>query len=778
MNYPKEQRSKITKLDISNQNLERDIDLIDFTNLKKINIVGNRWLGEIKENAKTIVLGSLCLEFKPDKLVINNYPVLGEIRTFGEIKNITEVSIINCPRLKKAKLREFDCENNQLTNMDFSGLEKLTYVNLNNNNFSQQDLTIFSQLANLEELQIGNDGQEKVNWWTGSLEPLKYCYQLKKLNIKNTDLNSGVEYLPISLKELENMYKAKLVPCFLRILAYLSPSYIEHDDLVKIKDLYSEKIGYSTKERPESKIREIAKQLDLFTKEYHNWAELEIGFSPNELNYVQGDYFFATHLKKEKELNPQNITLRQKWEEKGFNQQQVETLIKNGLKPNDYDYAKWLEKKRTLLLEILRKIFFINTVEWYREEYKKVNSKYGLCKQCREPHTEGRKEFLGQALIDIFFGAKLIRSIMDIFHIKLKVVLKSLNSSRENITDDFLEEIANHRLVDSRPDSRGIVPFYGISRDPKTGDYLMVMEYVEDGDLRQFSKDILINADLSIKIEHLFSKIVLMHELSKGLKLIHDRGLMHRDFHPGNILCTRVGKSFGGFFCTHASITDLGLCRPANETNKENVYGVLPYVAPEVLQGQPYTQASDIYSFGIIAYEIFANAHPYPEMDDLDLALKICQGLRPNLDTAILPQLLKDLIKRCRLMNECGTDSEFSRQQSLMIFDLSLMEKENNNNNDSSNSIHHPQIVYRSRLLLTKQIAQLLQNSQEINTSQAEFDILKGCGEAEETSKALENYAEPQWVKEKVATGEVNLDELRQAYQEELQTQIEISPIR
>jgi serine/threonine protein kinase len=51
-------------------------------------------------------------------------------------------------------------------------------------------------------------------------------------------------------------------------------------------------------------------------------------------------------------------------------------------------------------------------------------------------------------------------------------------------------------------------------------------------------------------------------------------------------------------------VTDLGLSRPVNAKKEEReVYGVLPYVAPEVLQGQPYTQASDVYSFGIVAYE-------------------------------------------------------------------------------------------------------------------------------------------------------------------------------
>ncbi|CAJ0834174.1 17696_t:CDS:2 [Entrophospora sp. SA101] len=49
-----------------------------------------------------------------------------------------------------------------------------------------------------------------------------------------------------------------------------------------------------------------------------------------------------------------------------------------------------------------------------------------------------------------------------------------------------------------------------------------------------------------------------------------------------------------------------GGCQPANEANQTKVYGVMPYVAPEILKSEPYTQASDVYSFGIIAYEVLS----------------------------------------------------------------------------------------------------------------------------------------------------------------------------
>jgi len=97
-------------------------------------------------------------------------------------------------------------------------------------------------------------------------------------------------------------------------------------------------------------------------------------------------------------------------------------------------------------------------------------------------------------------------------------------------------------------------------------------------------------------------------------------------------------------------ITDFGLsCYTDYQRGEGEIFGVLPYVAPEVLRGEKYTQASDIYSFGIVVYELLANSYPYYEhVEDKLLSLRIIQdGLRPNIDKLPIPQLLKDLIKRC-----------------------------------------------------------------------------------------------------------------------------------
>jgi len=158
----------------------------------------------------------------------------------------------------------------------------------------------------------------------------------------------------------------------------------------------------------------------------------------------------------------------------------------------------------------------------------------------------------------------------------------------------------------------------------------MVMEYIDGGSLRKYLDNDYDKLDIGYKLSQLLT-------IAKALNSIHDKNLIHQDLHSGNILKDNY----------YSYITDLGLSRPVDEQDKGKIYGVLPYIAPEVLRGQPYTPVADIYSFGIIAYEILTGLPPYYNAPHNEfLGLKICEGLRPKFNIK-LPQLLYDLIKQC-----------------------------------------------------------------------------------------------------------------------------------
>ncbi|RHZ65593.1 hypothetical protein Glove_313g51 [Diversispora epigaea] len=91
--------------------------------------------------------------------------------------------------------------------------------------------------------------------------------------------------------------------------------------------------------------------------------------------------------------------------------------------------------------------------------------------------------------------------------------------------------------------------------------------------------------------------------------------------------------------------------RLANETPSSRAYGVLPYIEPEVFNNHLCTQASDIYSFGIIMWIISTGKVPFSDRAyNLDLILEIINGLRPKIDKGT-PQCYIELMKNCWHMN-------------------------------------------------------------------------------------------------------------------------------
>ncbi|RHZ85103.1 hypothetical protein Glove_71g27 [Diversispora epigaea] len=182
------------------------------------------------------------------------------------------------------------------------------------------------------------------------------------------------------------------------------------------------------------------------------------------------------------------------------------------------------------------------------------------------------------------------------------------------------------------------IGFYGITQDPETHSYMMVLKYASDGNLREYLK-------INFNNINWLQKLSNLRDLSYNLMNIHKLDIVHQDFHPGNILSYDF-KNYSMF------ISDFGLSKliGANPNNpeKKNIVGVLPYIAPEVLSGdEEYTKAADVYSFGIIAYEMITGFPPYPDIPhDEDLAIEICNGLRPKIPFHT-PKLITRMVMRC-----------------------------------------------------------------------------------------------------------------------------------
>ncbi|PKK69127.1 kinase-like protein [Rhizophagus irregularis] len=243
---------------------------------------------------------------------------------------------------------------------------------------------------------------------------------------------------------------------------------------------------------------------------------------------------------------------------------------------------------------------------------------------------------------------------------------------------------------------------------PNTKDYMMVLEYCENGNLRNYYMNN--ESSYGPKIEELT-------RIASGLLDIHNAGKIHKDFHSGNIL----------YDMGYPYISDLGMCQPANNekqlVKQEGIYGVLPYMAPEVLRGYQYTKASDIYSFGIMMNEYISEETPYNNIPhNHALAIEICKGLRPNI-FKYTPKLLADLITKCwdakaenrptakelyqelkKLDDKIYDPSDIKSIKS-QIYEYDDKIKLNRTSEKRTKNIQtHPQAIYTSRLLNFKNL--------------------------------------------------------------------------
>ncbi|RIA81188.1 kinase-like domain-containing protein [Glomus cerebriforme] len=218
------------------------------------------------------------------------------------------------------------------------------------------------------------------------------------------------------------------------------------------------------------------------------------------------------------------------------------------------------------------------------------------------------------------------------------VILKKCKNSQD-ISKDFLNELKsiqhcykiNHHIIEA----------YGVTRDPDSGDYMLVMQYASEGDLHKYLQKDFINISWNKQ------KLHMLWQISKGLETIHKADFIHRDFHSGNILS--VGHRIDYINRNHNwKIGDLGLSQPANNTSSNNdIYGVIPYIAPEIFKGTAFSKESDVYCMGMIMWELTTGCKPFANVEhDIHLILKILDGERPKI-TEDTPDCYADLMKSC-----------------------------------------------------------------------------------------------------------------------------------
>jgi serine/threonine-protein kinase len=176
-----------------------------------------------------------------------------------------------------------------------------------------------------------------------------------------------------------------------------------------------------------------------------------------------------------------------------------------------------------------------------------------------------------------------------------RVAIKLLDSNHSR-DDDAVARFKREAETARRLDHPNVVRVIDVGSSRNR--HYIAMELVHGGSLRALMKRELDRASAD-------KTLTVLVQAARALAYAHDQGVIHRDVKPANILLTRSGK---------AKVADFGLARAVDHssmTTDGKVVGTAAYMSPEQARGIRATGASDVYSMGIILYEVITGAPPF-----------------------------------------------------------------------------------------------------------------------------------------------------------------------
>ena len=203
--------------------------------------------------------------------------------------------------------------------------------------------------------------------------------------------------------------------------------------------------------------------------------------------------------------------------------------------------------------------------------------------------------------------------------------------------EKFVRRFQREALSASSLAHPNIVEMYDVGED--NGVYFIVMEYIEGKTLKQLLKK---RGTLTLS-----ESIDIMLQLTDGMAHAHDSYIIHRDLKPQNIMIKDDGQ---------IKITDFGIAMALNATQltqTNSVMGSVHYLPPEQASGKRCTTKSDIYSMGIIFYELLSGSLPFKGDNAVEIALKHMRDPLPSLreENNAIPQSIENIIRRATAKN-------------------------------------------------------------------------------------------------------------------------------
>ncbi|EXX50720.1 Rad53p [Rhizophagus irregularis DAOM 197198w] len=576
---------------------------------------------------KEVTLKYLCNSQNND--ITNEF--LSKIKTyFIEYDNIIELYGISQNSATKDYIMCKSCQINDLKNR---------FGNWTSGN------KIIDELIQEEQLKIKNHDDIIVEWM-----PYYRFGNIKKVNKSDTTLQYSAIWMNGPLKY--NGIKWERIPNKKVTLKYLCSSQNITNEILNEVNSYFIKVNNLPLNQPTDYSRILHPTKDISPKIY--------GISQNP---ITRDYFIVIkgYCKK---CSDHYTDIEHKW---------CKPCQIKYLKNNFINWTSENKKIDELIQEMQLKIknYDDTIVEWI--PYDQFNNIRKIGKGCFSTVYSALWENGPLQYNTNYEGLERDHSI--------EVALKCLHDS-QNISNGLLNEVKNYSINHNK-----ILKIYGISQNPITKDYIIVLQLASEG---------FVNSRYIKKPWYRIEKLYILYKIIDCLEIIHNNQTVHRDLHIGNILIL-PSDQFSDDIC----IMDMGLCKEVDNISN-TVYGVMPYVAPEILRGKPYTQAADIYSFGMIMYFVATRRQTFANCaHDGILALNICNGIRPEINEQEAPKCYIELMKKCWSSNPDDRPKaiEIKEEINKQIEEAIRNKKFRFLNIGSNQSTVHPKACYTSRLL-------------------------------------------------------------------------------
>eukprot|EP00252_Welwitschia_mirabilis_P018011 TRINITY_DN40158_c0_g1_i1.p2 TRINITY_DN40158_c0_g1~~TRINITY_DN40158_c0_g1_i1.p2 ORF type:complete len:538 (-),score=92.25 TRINITY_DN40158_c0_g1_i1:2298-3911(-) len=267
--------------------------------------------------------------------------------------------------------------------------------------------------------------------------------------------------------------------------------------------------------------------------------------------------------------------------------------------------------------------------------------------------VETAKEWMVD-LSKLFVGSKfasgaysrLYHGLYDEKPVAIKIILQPEEDENEDLAIRLERQFDREVTILSHLHHRNIVQLVAACRNPPV--FCIITEYLSGGSLRSYLQK---KGPGSVSLDEFLS---ISLDIARGMEYLHSQGVIHRDLKSENLLFTEDNKCL--------KIVDFGIaCEEINVDCLEEDRGTYRWMAPEVINHKPHNKKVDVYSFGIVLWEIITGKIPYEDMIPVQAAFAVVhKNARPAIPEHCPPPIQK-------LMEKCWSQNPDKRPESWQI---------------------------------------------------------------------------------------------------------------